>query len=62
MNCSEKPTLNIGNGVSIGDRTEIRVDKEIIVGDGTLGVWDCCIMDRDYHAIGAKEIMKPVHI
>ena len=62
VNCGEKPTLNIGNGVSIGDRTEIHVGKEIIIGDGTLIAWDCCIMDRDYHNIGEKEIMKPVHI
>ena len=62
VNCGETPVLKIGNGVSIGDRTEIHVGKEVTIGDGTLISWDCCIMDRDYHAIGDAEIMKPVHI
>ena len=48
VNCGSAPVLSLGNGVSIGDRTLIS--------------WDCCIMDRDYHAIGGSENMKPVHI
>lgn len=59
----EKSVLTIGDGVSIGDRTEIHAGKEITIGNNTLIAWDCCIMDRDYHKfMGDKEVLKPVHI
>lgn len=55
--------LNIGDGVSIGDRTEIHAGKEITIGNGSIIAWDCCIMDRDYHKLMSdKEIYKPVNI
>lgn len=55
--------LRIGDNVSIGDRTEIHVGKDISIGSNTLISWDCCIMDRDYHAISSdKEKIAPVKI
>ncbi len=46
---TETAELQIGSGVNIGDRTQLHVGKKLIIGDGTLISWDCCIMDRDYH-------------
>lgn len=55
--------LRIGSNVSVGDRTEIHAGKCISIGKNTLISWDCCIMDRDYHAINSdKEKMSPVQI
>ena len=48
--------------MAIGDRTEKHVGKDVTIGNGTLISWDCCIMDRDYHAIREKEVMKSIHI
>ena len=45
----ETAKLSIGDGVSIGDRTEIHCGKHINIGKNTLIAWDCCIMDHDYH-------------
>ena len=56
-------TLRIGNNVSIGDRTEIHCGEKICSGDNTLISWDCCILDRDYHAFNAQnEVTKSVTI
>lgn len=55
--------LVIGDNVSIGDRTEIHCGKNISIGDNTLISWDCCILDRDYHAFNAQnEVTKGVII
>ena len=55
--------LSIGNGVSIGDRTQIHCGDRIEIGEGTFIAWDCCIMDRDYHAIDSPvEKKAPVSI
>ncbi len=55
--------LSIGDGVSIGDRTEIHAGLDVSIGNNTLIAWDCCIMDRDYHKfMGDKEVFKPVKI
>ena len=55
--------LEIGNRVSIGDRTEIHCGNHVKIGDGTWIAWDCCILDRDYHAIDtSKEKLLPVII
>ena len=57
------PILSLGNGVSVGDRTQIHVGREVSIGDGTLISWDCVIMDRDYHAVGVDvETAAPVRI
>lgn len=55
--------LIIGDGVSIGNHTQIHIGDRVEIGDGTLISWDCVIMDRDYHAINAEqEQIKPVVI
>lgn len=55
--------LRIGDNVSIGDRTEIHVGQGVSIGNNTLISWDCCIMDRDYHAISSdKEKIAPIQI
>ncbi len=63
VNDTTPPTLEIGSGSSIGDRTEIHVGNRVTIGERTLISWDCCIMDRDYHAINSDtEQMRPVTI
>ena len=55
--------LSVGDNVSIGDRTQIHCGDRIEIGEGTLIAWDCCIMDRDYHAIDSTiEKKAPVFI
>ncbi len=55
--------LVLGSGVAVGDRTEIHAGKEVVIGDGTIIAWDCCILDRDYHKLGSDtETLRPVHI
>ena len=55
--------LVLGDNVSIGDRTEIHCGKKITIGDNTLISWDCCILDRDYHALNSEnEVTKSVII
>ncbi len=55
--------LEIGEYSAIGDRTEIHVGDRVTIGSRTLISWDCCIMDRDYHAFdGDVEIKRPVTI
>lgn len=55
--------LKIGEYSAIGDRTEIHCVDCISIGAHTLISWDCCIMDRDYHALeGVDEKKKPVFI
>lgn len=62
-NAGKRASLVIGDGVAVGDRTEIHAGNEVSIGDGTLIAWDCCIMDRDYHKLGAEtELTRPVHI
>lgn len=51
-NAHAKSRLIIGDGVAIGDRTEIHAGNSVTIGNGTLIAWDCCIMDRDYHKLG----------
>ncbi len=59
----KKAKIYFGDGVAIGDRTEIHAGESIVIGEGTLVAWDCCILDRDYHKFGGeKEIIKPVNI
>lgn len=59
----DKPKLEIGNNVNIGDRTEIHVGNQVVIGDDTLISWDCSIMDRDYHCFNAStESMRPINI
>ena len=55
------PVLSLGDGVSVGDRTQIHTGREVTVGDGTLISWDCVIMDRDYHAVGT-EVEEPLPV
>lgn len=55
-------SIKIGDFVSIGERTEIRCTKEIVIGDHSLIAWDVEIMDTDFHKIDNKIICKPVHI
>ena len=53
----------LGNGVAVGDRTEIHAGNSVKIGDGTLIAWDCCIMDRDYHKFESEtEVTRPVVI
>jgi len=55
--------LEIGNGCSIGDRTEIHCQEKISIGDNTIIAWDCVIMDTDYHSVdGGPAHTKPVII
>ncbi len=55
--------LVLGDGVSIGNRTQIHVGNYVEIGEGSLISWDCVIMDRDYHAINSDtEILSPVLI
>lgn len=56
-----KALLTIGDRVSIGDRTEIHCGNHISIGERTLISWDCCIIDRDYHAFNS-DIEKTVPI
>ena len=59
----KKASLVIGDGVAIGDRTEIHCADSITIGKDTIIAWDCCIMDRDYHKLDSKtEITCPVKI
>lgn len=59
----EPARLVIGEGVSLGDRTEIHVGKEVTIGDHCVISWDCCILDRDYHCFNCEaENKRPVHI
>ncbi|MBR1467652.1 MAG: acyltransferase [Bacteroidaceae bacterium] len=51
---NRKARLTIGDKVSIGDRTEIHCGNNISVGNRTLISWDCCIIDRDYHAFNSE--------
>lgn len=50
---SRSAYLKIGDGVAIGDRTEIHCGEYIEIGDNSLISWDCCIIDRDYHTFNA---------
>ena len=61
---TEKPALlKLGDNVAIGDRTEIHVGESVKIGAHTLISWDCCIMDRDYHAINSEaEVKRPIVI
>lgn len=63
VNDAVPPVLEIGSGSAVGDRTEIHVGERVTIGSGTLISWDCCIMDRDYHAINSDiEKTMPVSI
>ncbi len=55
-------SVKIGDYVSIGERTEIRCVKEIVIGDHTLIAWDVEIMDTDFHEIDHKITYKPIYI
>ena len=59
---NKKAVLNIGDNVAIGDRTEIHVGSNCLIGANTLISWDCCIIDRDYHKFGNEENIKPIRI
>ena len=62
-NAGVRASLSLGDGVAVGDRTEIHAGNRVSVGDGTLIAWDCCIMDRDYHKFGGDtEKTAPVSI
>ena len=50
-NAGTRAALTVGDGVAIGDRTEIHAGNSVTIGNGTLISWDCCIMDRDYHKL-----------
>lgn len=55
--------LVLGEGVSLGDRTEIHVGKEVTIGNYSVISWDCCILDRDYHCFNSEfENKRAVHI
>ena len=55
--------LEIGDYSSIGDRTEIHAGERVSIGAHTVISWDCCILDRDYHAFNAdNEVKKEVCI
>ncbi len=59
----EPATLKIGDGTTIGDRTEIHCGSSVVIGDGCRIAWDVVIMDRDYHALGGEgERRAPVAI
>ena len=59
----KKAVCNIGNYVSIGDRTEIHCGERIDIGNNVLISWDCVIMDRDYHCFESEnEVTRPVKI
>jgi len=60
----DKPAeICIGEGSSIGDRSEIHSAGQVLIGRRVFISWDCVIMDRDYHGIdGNAEIIKPVII
>lgn len=51
----KKAKLYIGNGTTIGDRTEIHVGKSVHIGEECSISWDVVIMDRDYHEINGEE-------
>lgn len=53
----------IGEGSSIGDRSEIHAGNNVSIGKRVFISWDCVITDRDYHGIhGEQEQIKPVII
>lgn len=55
--------LRIGDHTTIGDRTEIHVAQKVTIGARCKIAWDCVIMDRNYHGIGAEEeTIEPVLI
>jgi acetyltransferase-like isoleucine patch superfamily enzyme len=54
--------VKIGDYVSIGERTEIRCSKEIVIGDHSIIAWDVEIMDTDFHEIDYKITYKPIHV
>lgn len=59
----KKAVLRIGNNVSFGNRTQIHCGNYIEIGNNSIISWDCCIMDRDYHAFNAdSEFAKSVVI
>ena len=47
--------LRIGNNIAIGDRTEIHIGSQCVIGNGMLISWDCCIIDSDYHKLENEE-------
>jgi acetyltransferase-like isoleucine patch superfamily enzyme len=49
-----KAMLEIGNHVSIGDRTSIHCGEDIRIGNDVIISWDCVIMDRDFHRIESE--------
>ena len=56
-------TLSIGSHVAIGTNTQIHCGSRIIIGEGSLISWDCCIIDRDYHCFNSNnEQRRPIHI
>lgn len=58
-----KALLQIGDFSTVGDRTEIHAGEKVSIGRKVLISWDCVIMDRDYHGVGAApERIKPVII
>lgn len=53
----------IGDGVQIGDNTQIHCGVALTIEDGTKISWGCTIMDRDFHAVsGSEETRTPLHI
>jgi len=55
--------VSIGDGTSIGDRSEVHAGLSVEIGSGCNIAWDVCIMDRDYHKFNnAVEKIKPVKI
>lgn len=60
----EQPArLVIGEGVQIGDNTQIHCGIALTIEDGTKISWSCSIMDRDFHSLDhGEEIRRPVHI
>lgn len=60
---ASRAKLVIGDGVAIGDRTEIHAGERVEIGSGSLIAWDCTILDRDYHKFGGeREQTAPVII
>lgn len=55
--------IDIGEGSSIGDRTEIHAGTSVCIGKRVFVSWDCVIIDRDYHGIfGLPEVQRPIII
>lgn len=59
---SDKANVSIGKNTYINDRTEIKCQERISIGDNCAVSWDVLIMDTDYHSLDSKPKSEPITI